>query len=300
MNDKAWLQSLLKPLASCPYCQSSEKRLLYQFDILHIYKCPKCTLIYLNPCLMPQEQMMIFSSPELLKRLNQFLADYHDDSAWETPQTLSIYRNTVKTLSKIYPQKGRLLDVGCGKGAFLRVAQEEGWHAHGLEPNFSANKGLFEKFKISMYECDFFDIRVPENDFDVVCLWDLIEHTPNPMAWMERCRALLKPGGLVLMATPNHRSFLDITAHLAYVLSFKQFRYPLQKLYTPDHTLYLTDSTLEKLFEDSRFEVMKTIKVNSDLSRYTMKPWFRIFANLLLQIASFLGLQNRVIMIGNK
>lgn len=243
---------------------------------------------------------MIFSSPDLLKRLNQFLADYHDDSAWETPPTLKIYQNAVKMLTHLYPQKGRLLDVGCGKGSFLRVAQEDGWQTFGLEPNFGANKELFEKFKISMYECDFFDRRVPENYFDVVCLWDLIEHTPNPLDWMTRCHSLLKPGGFVLIATPNHRSFLDIAAHLAYVLSFKQFRYPLQKLYTPDHTLYLTDLTLEKIFQDSKFQVMKTSKVNSDLNRYAMRLWFRFFANLLLQIASFLGLQNRVIMIGKK
>ncbi len=296
----AWAEPYLNGYAACPLCEGKSWQNLYEIGILKVHCCRGCSLMFLNPCLMPEEQKLIFSSPEMLKKVSLFFAHYHNDRSWSTPKTTEIYRSVLAQMEGLLPGKGTLLDVGCGKGAFLVLAKEMGWQTVGLEPNFNAAETLRKQHDIPALDCDFFDPRVAEQMYDVISLWDLIEHTPNPKIWMERCRALLKPGGLLVIATPNHASLLDGLAHWACRLSFGRVPAGLEKLYTIDHTLYLTGATLADLFQRTDFRVLKTIKVNTDLSRYHMSAAFRVFAEILLAASWAFHLQNRVVMIGSK
>ncbi len=291
-----WVQPYLNTYEICPLCDGKTWRLIYHLGVLKVYQCHECRLMFLNPCLMPQEQKMIFSSPEMLQKVSAVFADYHDDSSWATPRTTQIHHLVLNHLEKHKPAKGQILDVGCGKGSFLLAAKERGWQPIGLEPNFNAAESLRLR-DIHAHSCDFFDAAVEETQYDVISLWDLIEHTPNPKAWMRRCYTLLKPGGFLVIATPNHRSLLDQLAG-----SFRRFVGDalLEKLYTVDHTLYLTDETLHDLYLRTDFKVLDAIKVNTDLSRYRMSMPYRIAAEGVLMLSSVFHLQNRVVMIGQK
>lgn len=296
----AWVTEYLKPYNACPLCGGKNWKLLYPLGVLKVHQCNDCSMMFLNPCLMPEEQKMIFSSKEFLTKVSSFFADYYEDSSWVTPKTSAIYTSAIEAAEAITPSKGKWLDVGCGKGSFLTIAKSRGWQAFGLEPNFDTAKRLRESHGIEVYAEDFFEAKLPENSFDAISLWDLIEHTPDPARWMKRCLQLLKPGGLFVIATPNHHSFLDIIAAIAYRLTMGSSDYALRKLYTVDHTLYLTDATLKSLYERSGFDYIRHLKVNTDLSRYSMSPFFRLFSETLLAIGSLFHLQNRVIMIGRK
>ncbi len=133
-----WARPYLKTFAACPLCAGTDWWPLYELGVLKIRRCRDCGLKFLNPCLMPEEQKMIFSSPEMLLKVSDFFSDYHDDSSWTTPKTAAIFESAIQQLEKLYPSKGRILDVGCGKGAFLIQAKARGWDAYGLEPNFDA------------------------------------------------------------------------------------------------------------------------------------------------------------------
>lgn len=296
----SWAEPYLKAVSSCPLCAGTEWRLKYRLGILQIYQCQDCNLMFLNPCLWPDEQKMIFSSPEFLKKVSGFFTDYHDDVSWTTPKTAVIHMQVLQAMETWLPQKGKLLDVGCGKGFFLIRAKRRGWTPIGLEPNFNAVKSLQEKHQIKVYENDFFQIPVQPDSLDAISLRDFLEHTPDPLLWMRRSWQLLEPGGLFIIVTPNHYSFLDSLAHFCFRLTLGKFTYALKKLYTIDHTLYLTQHTLAELYRRSGFEILQTLRVNTDLSRYTMSPAFRIISEVLLTISSLFGLQNRVIMIGRK
>jgi 2-polyprenyl-3-methyl-5-hydroxy-6-metoxy-1,4-benzoquinol methylase len=295
-----WAKSYLKTFAVCPLCSGTDWWPLYELGVLKIRRCRGCGLKFLNPCLMPEEQKMIFSSTEMLLKVSEFFSDYHDDSSWTTPKTAAIFKSTLEHLEKLMPSKGKILDVGCGKGAFLIKAQERGWEAYGLEPNFDAAAKLKQGHGIECRSDDFFTAAYPKESFQVICLWDLIEHTPEPLKWFERCRELLAPGGLLLIATPNHHSLLDGLAHMAFKLTCGKSQFMLKKLYTVDHTLYLTGGTLRELFKKAKFQTVKTLKVNTDLERYRMSPAFRAASEILLALSALTGLQNRVIMIGQK
>lgn len=296
----SWAKPYLKTFAACPLCGGTNWWPLYELGVLKIRRCRDCALKFLNPCLMPEEQKMIFSSTEMLLKVSEFFSDYHDDSSWTTPKTAAIFKNTLEQLEKLISSKGKILDVGCGKGAFLVQAKTRGWEAYGLEPNFDAAAKLKQAHDIECRSDDFFTAAYPKESFQVICLWDLIEHTPEPLKWFDRCRELLAPGGLLLIATPNHHSLLDGLAHAAFKLSGGKIKFMLNKLYTVDHTLYLTDRALGELFKKSKYRPVKTLKVNTDLERYRMSAAFRGASEILLALSTLAGLQNRVIMIGQK
>ena len=294
-----WLAKHLEDFARCPLCCGSREKLLCQVGILRVRRCADCGMMFLNPYLKPAQMKKIFSSPELLRQVSRFCADYYESTKWKTSKTLSIYQSVLREIGSFSSSPGKLMDIGCGKGTFLELAKEKGWQACGVEPNFDDAKRLRDK-GIEIYQNDFLEVSLPANEFDVISLWDLIEHVPDPREWVRRCAKTLRGQGLLVIATPNHFSFLDFLAHLACRLSFGTFTYALEKLYTVDHTLYFTHKTLRSLLEREGFVILKTMKVNTDLSRYTMSAAFRFFAEGLLALSSLFNSENRVIMIARK
>lgn len=287
-------------MKQCPLCSGKDWKLIYPLGVLRVHKCRACSMMFLNPYLTPGGMAKIFSSPELLTRVSAFFADYCEDKTWITPRTRAAYEKALAECSKTIPIGGKIMDVGCGQGAFLKVAAEHGWRAFGIEPNCGKAAELEKEHGIRIFQKDFFSADIPQSEYDAVSTWDFIEHLPDPAALVRRCGLMLKPGGLLITATPNHFSFLDFSAALAYYFSFGKFTYPLRKLYTVDHTLYFTGATLRALLKKEGFEIAAQIKVNTDLDRYAMGPLFRCFAELLLFKSRLFGLENRIIVIARK
>jgi SAM-dependent methyltransferase len=131
---------------------------------------------------------------------------------------------------------GRLLDVGCGHGLLLDEARKRGYDAAGLE--LSAGNAAYarEKLGLSVREVPLEELG-PEEDgrWDVVVLADVIEHLGDPVGALERCQALLAPGGALLVVTPDPSS---TAARLAG---------PRWWGYLPAHTILLPRALLREL-----------------------------------------------------
>jgi len=103
--------------------------------------------------------------------------------------------------------RGRLLDVGCGSGDFLKCMQELGWDVMGVE----ADRVAAENAKLAVgsqkiYTGQFEDISFPKNGFDVITMVHVVEHVIDPAGTIQKCFSLLKPGGLLIIVTPNANS----------------------------------------------------------------------------------------------
>jgi SAM-dependent methyltransferase len=104
-----------------------------------------------------------------------------------------------------YLPPGRVLDVGCASGLFLRLAQNAGWQVVGLEPSealfekaSTAVEGRGEVYRLTLEEAD-----LAPATFDAVTIWDVLEHVPDPLGFMKTCRSLLKPKGHLFLNIPN-------------------------------------------------------------------------------------------------
>jgi SAM-dependent methyltransferase len=96
---------------------------------------------------------------------------------------------------------GRLLDVGCATGDFLKVAAERGWDAVGVDPSPAREQALAAGARLVGRTVD--DADVAPHSLDLITFWDVLEHLPDPVASLRRARQLLGPGGLVAATVPN-------------------------------------------------------------------------------------------------
>jgi len=101
---------------------------------------------------------------------------------------------------------GRILDVGCGSGVFLAAMSRRGWDVAGIEPHRAVVEDLRRHHGFDVREGMLDDTPVDWGPFDVVALLDVLEHLPYPSAALERVWLLLRPGGLLVIATPNVES----------------------------------------------------------------------------------------------
>jgi 2-polyprenyl-3-methyl-5-hydroxy-6-metoxy-1,4-benzoquinol methylase len=100
-------------------------------------------------------------------------------------------------------QTGLLLDVGCGRGWFLEAARDRGWQVQGLELCAEVAKSTMERVGTQVYTGSIFDTELPPETFDLVTMFDVIEHLETPIEALRICYRILKPGGALAISTPN-------------------------------------------------------------------------------------------------
>lgn len=117
--------------------------------------------------------------------------------------TLSQKENLVNTINK--GQKGHLLDIGAGTGAFAGHMQKAGWEVTGLEPDQAARNTAFEVNQLRLAPSDrLFELQ--PNSYDVITMWHVLEHVHQLHAYLDQCKKLLKKGGHLVIAVPNYTS----------------------------------------------------------------------------------------------
>jgi 2-polyprenyl-3-methyl-5-hydroxy-6-metoxy-1,4-benzoquinol methylase len=97
----------------------------------------------------------------------------------------------------------RLLDVGCGNGIFAARMRELGWTVSGVEPDAGAAALARDVFGLDVHTGTLEDARLPAAGYDAVTLNHVIEHVPDPQTTLEQCRRVLRPGGRLVITTPN-------------------------------------------------------------------------------------------------
>lgn len=126
-----------------------------------------------------------------------------------------------------FVSRGRILDIGCGRGLFLKAMMDAGWTVAGVEldPEIARETSTCRGFPVSSGDPSQWGF--PEGSFDVITLSHVLEHTPDPAGMLSECRRLLHTGGILAIAVPNlgslqaafglrHWFHLDIPLHLCH------------------------------------------------------------------------------------
>lgn len=104
-----------------------------------------------------------------------------------------------------YRRTGKLLDVGCGRGAITLVAADRGWAVSATEISSSCVARLRRLLGPRLHEGSLHDAPFEVGTFDVVLMVEVLEHLDEPASYLRRARELLRPGGLLFVTTPNFR-----------------------------------------------------------------------------------------------
>lgn len=255
-------------------------------------------MIFLNPYLPPAGMTRLYSSQESRLEGNPRLATYYE--RLEGSETERFFDACVEKIRGwTTPHSSSLLDVGCGNGHFLWRAKQKGWAVKGIETSEEDARSAREKFEIEVTSQDFENYPKGET-FDCIAMWDFIEHVPNPREILEKARTLLKPGGLLLVATPDHFSLINFLANFIYQISFHAIQKPLEVLFVPEHILYFTDSTVRSLVKEAGYEIVEEVKTGTDIDRYQTSWFFNVTAKFLLALSKWFHWENRIILFARK
>ncbi|MFH1478131.1 MAG: class I SAM-dependent methyltransferase [Verrucomicrobiota bacterium] len=103
---------------------------------------------------------------------------------------------------------GKILDVGAAGGFFLKVAKDKGWEPYGVEPSCWMAEWGNRRFGVNIKPGVLCDAKFPNNFFDVITMWDVLEHTSDPLAELKESRRILKDGGIIVINFPDAGSWL--------------------------------------------------------------------------------------------
>jgi len=236
----------------CALCGSKNARFLYtvpdlllerQESVATFVQCQNCSLVYQNP--RPTFEGMAyhyppsyesFADPEKMAVQSPLMAKALQYGMYKRYQFIANYRSS-----------GRLLDIGCATGAFLRKVRQEGnWDVYGIEINPDVANYAKRHYDLNIHIGTLENAGFPDHFFDVVTLWDVLEHLHNPLATLQEIRRILTHGGLVVIRVPNGASW-----------DARIFRQYWAGLDAPRHLYVFSPDTLSLLLQKAGFELLK-------------------------------------------
>ena len=233
---------------ACACCDEAEQyrtiweipdHLWFPHCYFHLVRCNHCGFIYLNP--QPDER-------EMAKHYPGFHYAYV-----RVPQTLPAAFQWRFDQIERRQNKGRLLDVGCGEGFFLAFALQRGWEGYGLDTSPEAIQAAKQQLSGRVSASSLLHASYESNFFDVVSLFEVLEHLPDLMGHLQEIRRVLKSGGWLCLSVPNFAS-----------LERKIFGRWWVGLDAPRHLQQFTPRSLRSVLEAAGLEVVELRSVNAD------------------------------------
>lgn len=229
-------------MSSCNLCGETRVRPIFSTKGYDLVGCLGCDLAYIaNP-----------PSAEELARIYSADASYHatlkDEGSKAWADMDAIARQHMAFLGTVV-QSGTLLDVGCSTGLFLDRARKAGFAVKGVE--FSEDSAAFAQahFGLTVERGSIHDSHEAAGSFDVLTMFDVIEHVPDPLADMAAAMRLLKPGGWFVLSTPNIDGLFPRASYpLAKTLNYWPHPEP------PFHLYQFSVATLTAMLAKAGFE----------------------------------------------
>jgi SAM-dependent methyltransferase len=219
--------------AKCGVCGSADFDRLWTKDAFNYIRCGQCGLVRVDPQLLMSEVSRIYSIGYQGKQNTQC----------GKPNPF-LYRSLLKSM-RSYWNLGRLLDVGCFIGKFLSAAKEAGWYGCGLELSAEAVEYCRTELGLDVRQGTLMTTDLDTESFDIVTMFDVIEHFQEPLYNLQKAAQLLRPGGLLYIETPNYNS-------VPRVLLDKQW-----SVFFPWHFYYFDAKTLATTLRKAGFEVVR-------------------------------------------
>lgn len=228
----------------CIICGHNDHEHVFTKEGFDLVRCCSCHLVF------------VLKQPDMveLEKMYSIESGYHDkyaygeaDLTWETERA---HRH----LGDIRRHKasGRLLDVGCSAGFFLKEARAAGWDVCGVELSEGTAAIARQRFGLDVRTGVLTDDLFAPGSFDVVTLWDVIEHLKDPISILTTAKRLLKRDGVLLIETPNIDGLFPRWSYkVASLLDYWPHPEP------PGHLFQFSKKTIKRLLEMAGFQTVE-------------------------------------------
>jgi SAM-dependent methyltransferase len=236
----------MEHVQTCNLCKSEETDWLFSVGNDHVAKgfslvqCKKCQLVYTRP------------RPSIEELKDYYPPAYYGLEGRRFRMGLEnlvcfFRRRLANSLERDFPKRGRILEVGSGRGTVLAELARGGWEATGTEFSTHLAEATISQFGVKVYAvpnleaCGF-----QTGYFDLILCYHVLEHLPNPIETLIEIRRIIKPSGYVVIAVPN---FGGVVANLTQTRWFG--------LDAPRHLFHFSPKTLCLLIEQAGFETFR-------------------------------------------
>jgi 2-polyprenyl-3-methyl-5-hydroxy-6-metoxy-1,4-benzoquinol methylase len=190
-----------EPGPRCPLCTAEETVPRFEHGAYTIFACRSCRGGFAWPRLRPGELDAVYDE--------EYAGEYESSPLHDVGAARLRFRDLEASLRRYAPRRfegagRRLLDVGCASGRLARAFLERGWHADGVEilPRFAEEA---RSAGVVVHQGDFLRLDLAEGSYDLLTMFHVIEHLGSPFDAAVKCLSLLRPGGLLVLETPNWR-----------------------------------------------------------------------------------------------
>jgi len=161
-------------------------------------------------------------------------------------------KKKLKLINLFFSEEKMLLDIGCGTGEFLKIAQQNNWAVFGIEPNEKARSIANKKTNNSVSDIEKLSNFKPQS-FDVITLWHVLEHLPRLEEHISILKSLLKSNGTLIITVPNYKSY-DAKYYKEFWAAYD----------APRHLWHFSQSSISKLVVKENMQVFKTLPMKFD------------------------------------
>lgn len=250
---------------TCRYCNTKDVKTYKKLDIYTLSYCNKCKVISTNT--IPQRESRLVNSEWYSK-------DYISNYIFRAMSIKKRFKERILEIETI-KQGGKILDLGSGIGLFLESMRESAkfdWELYGVEINnnlYSAAKKRLKPFAPKLYLGRLTSLKLPNNYFDCITCFDVLEHDSNLQNTLREIKKILKPSGLLLIQSPNEFS---VMAHLCGAL--------WDWWAVPDHIFHFNVNSFASILKKQGFQIRET---------YTWDPRIEFILNIQGSIKNRIG-----------
>jgi 2-polyprenyl-3-methyl-5-hydroxy-6-metoxy-1,4-benzoquinol methylase len=181
---------------NCNVCDVDNAVGFFKENGFSVVKCQSCGLVYVNP----QPIDFLHGSKKTERdEYSNYIRDYITHQNGHRLHSKKI----LNEIEKIYPQKGKLLEIGCAAGFLLNTAREMGWQVEGIEPEESIARYAIEKFDLNVRNSSIEIEKFPENHFDIIIALNVLSHLRDPKSVLKKIHSILKRNGVLVFQTGN-------------------------------------------------------------------------------------------------
>lgn len=236
-------------MIKCNLCLIDDTEIVFIEGNYIVVKCKNCGLIYTNPQPEEEERPQFFTEENIKKsityqkKMKEFYIEGH----------IPLYKWVLNRLHRFTKTNKKILDIGSGLGVFLKLSQEYGWEPYGVDIAEGGVKyakevyGLKNVFRGTLEQSEF-----QLNYFDVITLFDVLEHITDPLSLLGKVRLYLKENGVVFIHVPN----INFTLKRAHIKR-KIFKKDFDLLIPETHLYHFSQSTIKKMLKKAGFKNIK-------------------------------------------
>jgi 2-polyprenyl-3-methyl-5-hydroxy-6-metoxy-1,4-benzoquinol methylase len=237
--------------SQCPVCNSAQiqdafsaKDYTVSNEIFTIVKCNSCTHMFTQNVATQNEIGKYYQSENYISHSDTQEGIVNKLYHAVRKLTLTGKKNLLQ--KETGKQQGKILDIGCGSGAFLNTMQQAGWESTGLEPDDAARMKAAELYNIDPQPSHQI-FNLPHNTYDAITLWHVLEHVHQLHEYIAQLKNMLTANGRIFIAVPNYTSY-----------DAQHYAYHWAAYDVPRHLYHFSPASMKNLLEQHGLNIKKT------------------------------------------